>query len=222
MFAKYPRAGEVKTRLVPPLTYQEATALYRAFLQDALEMYTGLSPEIEPVLYLAGGETEEVRDLLGTSARSIEIRVQSGAGLGERLENAFREAFDEGCPAACIIGTDHPTLPLGNVRRAFSEIVDADLVIGPADDGGYYLICLQEPHPELFRNMPYSTDRLYEQTVRTARERSLRTVELPLWYDVDDEASLRRLWQERSLLEPGSGTWSVLSHLAERLGFHDR
>jgi rSAM/selenodomain-associated transferase 1 len=219
VFAKYPRIGEVKTRLVPPLTYPEATDLYRAFLRDAVDAYLALSPLVEPILYLAGGDEDEARELLG---RSIEVRRQIGSGLGERLERAFDDAFADGCRSACVIGTDHPTLPIGNVRSAVREIDAADLVVGPADDGGYYLLCLRGPQPALFRGMPYSTNELYSATMGAARALGLRTVELPVWYDVDDEASLRRLWRERELLEEGSRTREILAGLADRLGLRDR
>lgn len=215
IFAKYPHAGDVKTRLVPPLTYERAAMLYRAFLLDALDLYASLRPAVEPVLYLAGaGDVEPMRAMLrGTVNDAIDIRVQFGATLGERLERAFCEAFEEGCSAACAIGTDHPTLPLDHVRLAFGSLRGHDVVIGPADDGGYYLLALAEPRPRLFAGMPYSTSALYDAVLSAIHECGLRLHELPVWYDVDDAASLRRLIGDRALLPPDSRTLRVIAEI---------
>jgi uncharacterized protein len=211
----------VKTRLVPPLAPADAELLYRAFLLDSLDLYSRLRPEVEPVLYLADGDDiEPMRELLagdGVIDGSLEIRAQRGDGLGERLESAFAEAFEDGCPAACAIGTDHPTLPLEHVRSAFAAMNDHDLAIGPAADGGYYLIAMRAPAPELFAGMPYSTADLYEATTSLAVERRMRILRLPQWYDVDDAESLRRLWSDRALLPPGSRTRAALDALQSKI-----
>ena len=207
VFAKLPRSGAVKTRLVPPLSHDGAAELYRAFLLDSLEQYATLAPAIEPVLYIANGEEiPQVVRMLGGELRTItasrithavpEVRPQVGETLGERLEHAFREAFTEGCDFACAIGTDHPTLPTTYIRSAF-EGEDADeVVIGPAEDGGYYLIGMSRAHHGLFSDLPYSTGRLFAATIERIHSLGLREVLLPEWYDVDDAGSLDRLLRD--------------------------
>jgi glycosyltransferase A (GT-A) superfamily protein (DUF2064 family) len=233
IFGKYPRAGEVKTRLVPPLTFRQAALLYEAFLLDALDRYRTLAPAVEPVLYLANeidiplmeemlrgdlqmGQEEPPPDPLlqkeggEEEGGGIAIRPQRGHSLGDRLERAFDEAFREGCPAACATGSDHPTLPVEYVRSAFDAMSDCDLAIGPADDGGYYLLGMKQLHRPLFGDLPFSTSRLFEETMYVAAGEGLRVKVLPAWYDVDDESSLRRLWQERGLLPENARTRRAL------------
>jgi rSAM/selenodomain-associated transferase 1 len=216
IFAKYPRTGQVKTRLSPPLAPEDGARLYRAFLLDALDLYGSLSPSIEPVLLLADErDVEPMRLLLGEegASRAMTIGAQRGEALGERLINAFADAFAGGASAACAIGTDHPTLPLEYVVDAFDALAGHDLAIGPADDGGYYLLALRERRDELFERMPYSTAALFAATMSAAAALALSTLTLPLWYDVDDGASLARLRSDRALLPAGSRTARVLDEL---------
>ncbi|HVZ41140.1 MAG TPA: TIGR04282 family arsenosugar biosynthesis glycosyltransferase [Candidatus Kapabacteria bacterium] len=243
VFARYPRAGQVKTRLVPSLDPESAMRLYRAFLLDSLDAYALLRPAIEPLVYVADpadlrGMKELVKGESGSrnyhlgmegkgsegsagetgSARApIDVRPQTGAGLGERLASAFGEAFADGAPAACAVGTDHPTLPSQYIRDAFAALASHDLVLGPADDGGYYLIGMRAPHPEIFEGMPYSTDGLHAATRTAARLNGLNLFELPRWYDVDDAASLLRLDADRALLPAESRTRAMLAVLEPRL-----
>lgn len=232
IFAKYPRTGAVKTRLAPMLGAETAADLYRAFLLDAVQAYAALRPTIEPVVYVADpADLHAMRDLLAaecTAARPIEVRAQRGEALGDRLIAAFAEAFADGVPVACAIGTDHPTLPIEFVGHAFAATNDAEaedahageetaggaaMVIGPAEDGGYYLLALRSEHPELFLDMPYSTPALYEATLDAAQALGVPLVELPMWYDVDDAATLLRLWDDRDMLAPESRTAQALVEL---------
>lgn len=211
----------MKTRLAPHLTPDDAALLYRAFLLDALELYLSLRPSIEPVLYLGNGDDiERMREIINEDGRiegKLAIRAQQGEGLGERLERAYAAAFAEGASAACAIGTDHPTLPLEYITRAFAAMDEHDLAIGPADDGGYYLLAMRRLHPELLRDMPYSTSELYGAMLALVEELRLRILQLPAWYDVDDAASLLRLWDDRASLPKGSRTEAALERLADRV-----
>jgi rSAM/selenodomain-associated transferase 1 len=213
----------VKTRLSPPLAPEEAALLYRAFLLDALDLYATLRPAVEPVLYLADGDDiDAMRELIGEmksagEGSGMEIRIQRGSTLGERLHNAFADAFRNGCDMACAIGTDHPTLPLDYIRHAFDAIADHDIAIGPADDGGYYLLALREPNEAIFRDMPYSTASLFDATLSRASSLGMRVATLPLWYDVDDRESFIRLVDDSALLPPGSRTGALLHDFEERV-----
>lgn len=229
IFARYPRTGTVKTRLVPMLGADAAAMLYRAFLLDAVEAYAALRPAIEPVVYVADpGDLDAMRELLAAECRidglPVEVRAQRGTTLGERLIAAFAEAFADGSPVACAIGTDHPTLPTRYVEHAFVAMIDVEetadaaagevgMAIGPAEDGGYYLLALRAEGPELFRDMPYSTPALYMATLNAAHAHGIRPLELPMWYDVDDAATLLRLWDDRGMLAPESRTAQALVEL---------
>lgn len=215
VFAKYPSPGGVKTRLSPPLSSEDAADLYRAFLLDAILDYRTLPFPIETVIYL-GSETDiPAMELLLASVgcTGVEIRPQWGGGLGERLEHALTEAFNEGISRACVVGTDHPTLPLRLLLQGFVGLSAASAVIGPATDGGYYLIGMNRMIPELLHGMPYSTNKLFEQSVQAAEIHQIPVLQLPSWYDVDDAASLAQLFADRALLRPNSHTeqW-LLSH----------
>lgn len=215
VFAKYPSPGGVKTRLSPPLSPDDAADLYRAFLLDAIWDYRTLPSPIETVIYLgSGADIPAMESLLAAAdCTGVEIRPQQGAGLGERLEHALTEAFNEGISRACVVGTDHPTLPLRLLLQGFVGLRAASAVIGPATDGGYYLIGMNRMIPELLRGMPYSTRRLLEQTVRAAELHGIPLIQLQSWYDVDDAPSLAQLLADRALLRPNSHTeqW-LLSH----------
>jgi rSAM/selenodomain-associated transferase 1 len=223
IFSKVPLAGRVKTRLVPPLSHLEAAALSGAFLLDALESWSAL-PGIDLWLYVAGADEDpsmlerSVPSLFRSPlAERITIRMQSGEDLGERLHAAFEEAFGDGCTRACAIGSDHPTLPPGYIDDAFVLLSSHDLAIGPADDGGYYLLGLRELHRELLLDLPYSSPALFERVMAAAGQGDLLAAVLPLWYDVDDERSLARLRADRPLLPKGGRTAGVLETIDRRM-----
>lgn len=202
VFARYPRPGRVKTRLVPPLSHDEAATLYTAMLCDSLRGYRSL-PDVEPFLFVADPDDREPLGRLLrehgviADAADLPIRAQRGDDLGERLAAAFAEIFAEGPGPVAAIGTDHPSLPLAYLSDLFAALADHDLALGPAEDGGYYAVGLGKPQPELFREMPWSTPELFGRTRERAGRLGLRTAILPEWYDVDDERTLRRLMEEK-------------------------
>lgn len=195
VFAKAPEPGRVKTRLCPPLTPAEAAALYDAFLRDALDRYAALAtgpggPAVR--LYLDAPDRAPA-DLAPPAAS---VHRQRGRGLGERMLRAFVETFAAGHPAAVVVGTDHPTLPLAYLALAFEALADPlTAVLGPSDDGGYYLLGLNEVVSDLF-DMAYSHPDVFEDTLERAMEADLTPVVLPAHYDVDDGPALRRLLSE--------------------------
>lgn len=215
VFAKHPHPGGVKTRLSPPLSPNDAAGLYQAFLLDAIQNYCGLPAPIEMVIYLSSEADIPAMERLLAAAGcdGLPIRPQQGIGLGERLEHALDEAFREGISRACVVGTDHPTLPVRLLLQGFAALRADSAVVGPATDGGYYLIGMNRMFPELLRGMPYSTERLFQQTLRAAEIHHIPLLQLPPWYDVDDAASLAQLLADRALLPPDSYTeqW-LLTH----------
>jgi len=185
--AKAPRPGVSKTRLCPPLRPDQAAHLAAAFLRDTLSNVTlaGLSARI-----VCQGMTEQqqLRRLAGPLTR---VSIQSGAGLGDALDGAVREGLADGFAAVAVLGADSPTLPALVIREAFAALTDDnDVALGPAEDGGYYLLAARRAHPWLFHDMPWSTDRVASETLRRCQALGLRTHVLPAWYDVDDAASL--------------------------------
>jgi rSAM/selenodomain-associated transferase 1 len=143
---------------------------------------------------------------------------QVGADLGERLDNVLRHCLRSGYRQAVVMDSDSPTLPLGYLRQAFQELDDpaVDVVIGPCEDGGYYLIGLKSPCSQLFQGIIMSTSTVTEETLQRAREEGLRAVCLPPWYDVDTPPDLQRLLE--SLREgPDGGARHTRAFLAEAM-----
>jgi rSAM/selenodomain-associated transferase 1 len=148
-------------------------------------------PGVDPVVAFsppaAGGEFAR---LTGGRFRLI---PQQGADLGARLENAFRVLFEEGYDRVAAVSTDSPDLPAEYLQQAFSHLERARVVLGPCPDGGYYLIGLSRLVPELFREMPWSTERVLPETEARVRGKGLTLAYLPAWHDVDTATDLDRL-----------------------------
>ena len=192
VFAKMPEPGRVKTRLAPPLTPEQAAALYAAFLADALAQYTTFRADVR--LYLAP-PLPPARPAF--APENVTIHVQHGDGLGPRMNRAFVETFATGYERAVIIGTDHPTLPSAFIDAAFEALaVPRAITLGPSDDGGYYLLGLNDFFPTLFDGMTYSHARVFDETLARAAATDATLTVLPPWYDVDTEATFRRLINE--------------------------
>jgi uncharacterized protein len=188
LFTKPAREGRVKTRLIGDLTAAEAAELHAAFLADLLDRLR--EGDFELRLAWALEPDEEVPEGPVPGMR------QEGSDLGERLYRALSTA-ESGAVAA--LGSDHPTLPLDLVHRAFETLetpeAGADVVLGPAEDGGYYLIALRAGavHPRLFEDVAWSTDRVLPATLERCRELGLAVELLPEASDVDTPEDLRRL-----------------------------
>jgi uncharacterized protein len=205
--AKVPFAGAVKTRLIPPLTSEEAAKLSVCFLRDMTSNLAGLREDgMEGiVLYTPSGTEKMLLDLLPNSPRLV---PQRGETLGERLVNAAAELLEDQFDSVCLINSDSPTLPSKILRTASSLLAqDGDrVVLGPSEDGGYYLIGLNRPHTNLFDRIAWSTADVLAHTIERAAEMDLPVDLLPAWYDVDDEATLRLLFEELGLWPDGRGS----------------
>jgi hypothetical protein len=198
IMAKAPRVGEVKTRLVPPLSPEQAAALSGAFFRDIAGNILTAAKSVAIDGYLAyspPGSEAVFTPLLPEGVRLLPPR---GIGLGIGLRHAGEDLLAAGYGAACLVNADSPNLPtafLVEAVRALQQPGDR-VVLGPAEDGGYYLIGLKCPHRRLFEDIAWSTERVFQQTLERAAELGVETVTLPRWYDVDDIASLRRLSDE--------------------------
>ncbi|MEG9438817.1 TIGR04282 family arsenosugar biosynthesis glycosyltransferase [Edaphobacter sp. HDX4] len=198
IMAKAPRPGKVKTRLSPPLTPEQAAAINTCFLRDTTENIANLAAKAEcmgVISYTPLGEEHLFEGLLPAGYRLV---AQRGDGFGERLLTTAQDLLACGFSSVCLIDSDSPTVP----REAFAMAVDAlhrpgnRIVLGPSQDGGYYLIGMKQAHKEVFDNITWSTASVFDETVAAIREIGVELVTLPLWYDVDDAATLAILKAE--------------------------
>ena len=199
IFAKAPIPGEVKTRLCPPLTPDEAATLHGSFVLDMLERtklavatlqlpfhrYLACAPSSDLVFFKIMEERQGVR-----------LLDQVGEDLGQRMHRTSVDLFAKGYKQVIIVGTDVPTLPLSVYQEAFAMLDSSDVVLGPALDGGYYLIGLKQPAEQLFTGVPWSTDQVLAVTQQQAKTVGLSVGLTTEWRDMDTIADLRALITE--------------------------
>ena len=194
VMTKAPRAGQVKTRLVPPLTPDEAAGLNICFLRDTAAAIAQAADEVARgiAVYTPVGAESAYIDILPLD---FELVAQRGDKFGKRLASAAKDLFQIGFQSVCLIDSDSPTVPANvyaEAARLLSNSGDR-VVLGPADDGGYYLIGMKQNHRRLFDGIDWSTERVLDQTMKRAAELKLPVELLPTFYDVDDGATLGRL-----------------------------
>ena len=221
VMTKAPQAGRVKTRLVPPLTPEEAAELNKCFLRDTAAAISSIcsrrpagdegrmdfKPEAGAshseaataacgiAVYTPVGAESAYNDILPAD---FSLLPQRGEKFGERLYFAVEDLFKCGFGSVCLIDSDSPTVPAENFAEAVELLSTTEdrVVLGPSDDGGYYLIGVKKPHRHLFEQIDWSTERVLNQTMQRATEIGIEVKLLPTGYDVDDGASLRRLCDE--------------------------
>ena len=202
---KAPIAGQVKTRLCPPLTLAQAAGLHHAFLGDTVALASaGLVADVAVLYPPRPGAEAALAAAVGSAVRLL---PQRGEGLGDALAGAAADLFGHGYDQVALLSSDNPTLPPAYVAAAFAALDRHDVALGPAEDGGYYLIALGRPHLGLFERITWSTAAVFAETCERAAALGLRVATTPRWYDVDDVAGLRRLFAE---VEAGGG--STASH----------
>lgn len=189
VFVKVPTPGRVKTRLVPPLSEDEACELYWSFLED---LFTRLErfKKIHGTVFYSDGDPDPLREVVPDRFALV---AQTGDTLGDRLRGAFEHLLGEGSGPAVIIGSDSPDIPAPFLKRAFQRLKHRPVVIGPAFDGGFYLIGLTRVIDDLFRGVHWGTDAVFRETLENVRNLELSCSVLPPWYDVDDPGSLKLL-----------------------------
>lgn len=208
VMAKAPRPGFSKTRLCPPLTPVDAAALSAAFLRDISENIALAALETPIAGYIAYAPAGQEALFDGHLAAGTGLLLADGSppvpsdvqGFGRCLLHAIRALLAPGHRAAVVLNSDSPTLPTSLlVHTARVLALEGDrIVLGPAEDGGYYLLGMKAAHAHLFADIAWSTDTVAETTRQRARQLGVEIVELPAWYDVDDEAALIRLVRETS------------------------
>lgn len=193
VMAKRPSPGYTKTRLSPPLSIEQAARLYECFLQDTLALMRRVTEADPAIAYIPAGD----RLYFEALAPDFQLLVQVGANLGERLDSVSQGFLDLGYQRVVLINSDGPTLPINYLHSAFKTLLaDRDIVIGPSDDGGYYLIGMKKPIPRLLRSVQMSTPDVLADTLKLAAEVALDVHLLPSWYDVDDAETFQRLLTE--------------------------
>ncbi len=200
VMAKAPRAGEVKTRLIPPLTPEDAAAFHSACLMDTLEKVKGLSGIVPALAYTPDDAKAEFLELWPGELLRFS---QSGRGLGERMLNCLRRGFADGFRFVAVHGTDIPHAPPRELLRGFEELRTdrADLVLGPTLDGGYYYLAASGEHAELFREIRWGTREVYEKTLKRADSLGLRIGAIAPVRDLDTPEDLESVHME--LIRPG-------------------
>jgi rSAM/selenodomain-associated transferase 1 len=214
VFAKAPRAGEVKTRMCPPLSHGEAAELYASMLADVLEATAraALALAIDPVLAVHPPElrAELARDV----PTPFRVVSQRGSDLAARMAWAVREAAASGVARMLLRGSDSPTLDGAALAEAFAELDSHDVVLRPDRDGGYNLVALRRPTPEIFDH-PMSTASVLADTLARARARGLAVRVAEPGFDLDTLADLRWLARER---ERAAGLCARTLAFADRRG----
>ena len=224
IMTKAPRAGQVKTRLVPPLSTHEAAELNKCFLRDTTAAISDAIRDNNAcgiAVYTPIGSEPAYAEILPPN---FTLLPQRGEKFGERLFFAAEDLFKSGFESVCLIDSDSPTVPAASFAQALKLLKSAGdrIVLGPCRDGGYYLIGLKKLHREMFEGIDWSTNRVFDQALRCAAQIGIEVKLLPLGYDVDDRASLQRLCCELLGEKAGVGvapnTRKFLAEIIEREG----
>ena len=192
LFIKAPFKGRVKSRLAAAVGEEVALELYKSFILDILDALSTSGYPFRVCFYPPDAEEAITTWLVGHPAAP-----QDGNDLGERMELAFKKIFTEGFTSAILIGSDIPDLTPAVFHEALESLNDNDAVIGPAADGGYYLIGFNKRSflPRIFRGIPWSTDTVFRETMDILKESSLRVHLVPQWKDVDTLEDLKALFE---------------------------
>ncbi len=229
VMAKAPRAGHSKTRLSPPLSPDEARQMSAAFLRDVTENIRLAADQADIAGYVAYAPTGLESLFDGILADGTQLVLADGTGdmpdgvvgFGRSLLHATRALFARGHSAVCVLNSDSPTLPTACLVEAAAKLsAGRGVVLGAADDGGYYLLGMSAAHPLLYSDIAWSTEHVAAQTRAAAQAAGLAVHDLPVWYDVDDRAALGRLVAD---LDAGVGYAApATARLAAALALRER
>lgn len=191
VMAKQPSAGVTKTRLAPAMSMQGAAELYERFLFDTI---ASIDARDDCTLVIAIDRPESAAYFTSIAPHATQV-VQRGSNLGDRLDAVLTECLNDGYQQVFALGSDSPDLPPAHLRHAFAALSsdETDVVLGPTEDGGYYLIGWKRRWPELVTDVQMSTEEVLADTLRIADERGARVALAPTWYDIDHPDDLERL-----------------------------
>jgi len=200
VFVRHPAPGAVKTRLAAAVGPVAAAELYRALAERVLEATTPAPGEYERLVFF---DPPQARDEVRAWLPGIRLLAQSAGDLGTRLSDATARAFARGASRVAVVGTDAPGLARDTVAAALDALDGADVAIGPTEDGGYYLLALRRPRPELFADIAWSTPSVATDTRARAAAAGLVVHELPVLRDVDTLEDVRLEWPALGALLAG-------------------
>ena len=188
VFAKEPIAGKVKTRLGKTIGMEKAAELYDLLLKRTLGILSNIS-HLEVILFKTSDSSEKYFQEAGYT----KILNQADGDLGERMKNAFNIAFHNGAQRVVIVGTDCPDLGENDIKKAFVTLKEHDVVVGPALDGGYYLLGLKAEKPDLFRDIKWSTGEVLKETMQRIEGGKLSYSTLEEKFDIDEAGDLEKI-----------------------------
>jgi len=212
VFLKAPEKGEVKTRLSKIIGNEIALNVYKRFALDLIETLKNIECNITICYHPSHAESCIIRWLGNSYAYS----AQKGNDIGERMANAFIRSFSKGFHRVILVGADIPDLTAKIIDDAFSSLQKYPAVIGPALDGGYYLLGFNSNIfiPDVFEDIPWGTDRVYEQTLTGFEKKRLQVHTLPIWRDIDTYKDLVHFYKiNKKNRSAAKNTVSYLAHI---------
>ena len=192
VFVKAPRLRQVKTRLQPELTAEQSLQLYRAIVEGIVTRMRSNNAWDIKIFFTPAEALAEITAWLGDL---LDYFPQQGDNLGDKMHHAIAECLHQGYEKVVLVGSDIPTLDVDTVLQAFSCLSECDVVIGPTDDGGYYLIGMKSSHTRLFENIYWSTDQVLQQSIQQARKLELQIKQLKVLFDIDTHHDVEKLWK---------------------------
>ncbi len=199
IFARFPRAGEVKTRLAATLGEQKAAEFYKQCAEGVLAEVKKLPGNIYRYLYCA--DPKDIGLMRQWAGRHFFCSAQASGDLGTRMKQAFSEVFSLGFRKAIIIGTDVPDLSAALLREAIEALDSSDVTVGPSNDGGYYLLGIKRLYEFIFDDIPWSSSGVYGRTLELVRGRGLKVHSLSKLRDIDTEENLIQ-WSREKAIKP--------------------
>lgn len=199
IMAKEPRVGLTKTRLCPPLTLDEAARLYEALLRDSISLANGL---VGIDLAIAVTPPESIAYFKNISPPDTLLMPVECIDIGDCLTQVLGNLLDMGYPSALAFNADGPSVPQEYIQTAVNKLDACDVVLGPSEDGGYYLVGLKQLHAEIFVGVSWSTPKVLSQTLTKIKVLGLEAELLPPWFDVDNAADIERIRSELAKLPP--------------------
>jgi len=190
VFVKYPTPGAVKQRLAQHLGSDRAAEIYKKIAETIVSKVAPASSE-DYILEIYFSPQEDEKLVRQWLAENEYFSPQQGSDLGERMLNAFKHVFEKGCKRAVLIGSDCPDISRDIITQSFDILKAKHIVLGPAYDGGYYLIGVREPKPELFSNIEWGTEKVLSQTIDKINAAGLSLGLLPMLRDIDRVGDLQ-------------------------------
>jgi uncharacterized protein len=190
IMAKKPQPGRSKTRLCPPYTLKQAASIAEALLKDTIDLVNAI-PGIQPAVAIT--PPEELSYFQNICPGHFWLLPVNGENIGECLNSTIDTVLDKGHPKSIAINADGPDLPISYLAKSLSDLDTHDMVIGPTNDGGYYLIGLKHTAPQIFEGITWSTNLVLNQTLERAKNSGLSYTILPPWHDVDTGQEVERL-----------------------------